>query len=256
MSIAVVANVYNEVHALPGMIENAKTFADDIFIYHTGPDGKYSTDGTIEILEQSGVRYRFGDITKGFGIIRTELNRHAKADWCLITDADERWFLDEPLLNCHGTEAYPKDKNPDLNTSEHGRTKPKEMLLEMMKRADTQGIEAIRLSRRHWMKEPRDWTHPCQNWQLIVDWQLRVLKNSPYLFYDPAERMHEKLLDSRTWSEPRWITGNQTNGPFHNHYHIHYKKLDGKQNKEDAAIYNMLEKGIVEKMWLETTMER
>jgi glycosyltransferase involved in cell wall biosynthesis len=255
-SIAIIANVYNEAHALPGMLENAKQFADDIFIYHTGPGGKPSTDGTMEILEQSGVRWKMGDISKGFGVIRTHLIRHAKADWCLITDADERWWLEEPLLTCHGTEAYPQHKNPALTTKIRGAVRPKEMLLRMMQDADKQGIETIRLSRRHWMKEPGDWTHPCQNWHTIPDWQLRVLKTSPYLFYDPNERMHEKLLDSRTWSEPRYLTGDQTNGPFHCHHHIWFKAKDGAQNKEDAEIYNQLESGIVEKMWLEETMKR
>lgn len=254
-SIAIVANVYNEAHALPGMIENARAFADDLFVMHTGPNGKFSTDGTIEILEKAGVRHSFDDIHKGFGVIRTSLIRHTKADWVLITDADERWNLEEPLLTCHGTEAYPQQKNPALTTTSSGTIRPKELLLDLIARAEAQGIETVRLSRRHWMKELGDWTHPCQNWHLIADWQLRTVKNSPFICYDPNEKIHEKILDTRTWSEPRYVTGDQTKGPFHNHFHIHFKKMDGKQNKEDAKIYEELDKGIVSKMWLDTTMQ-
>lgn len=255
MRISCVANVYNEAHALPGMLENAKEFFDDIFVLHTGPGGKYSTDGTIEILEKSGVRFAFDDISKGFGVIRTRLIREAAADWLIVTDADERWFLKEPLLTPHGTEKYPENKNPALTTTEHGSTHPKELLIDLMNLAQSRNCEAIRLSRRHWMKEPGDWSQPCQHWGTHADWQLRCLKNSPYLFYDPSVKMHERLLDSRTWSEPSWVTGDQYAGPFHNHYHIHFKGLDKDQNEEDKAIYEELETGVVSKMWLETTKD-
>lgn len=228
-------------------------FADDICVVHTGPDGKYSTDGTIEILEKSGVRLKFDNISKGFGVIRTRLIREAKCEWAMITDADERWFLEEPVLTCHGTEKYPEQKSPSLTTTQTGTANPKQLLKSLMKQADDRKVDAIRLSRRHWMKEPGDWTHPCQNWSQHADWQLRVLRNSPFLFYDPLVRMHERLLDSRTWSEPSWVTGDTVTGPFHNHFHIWAKSLDGEQNQEDAAIYESLEKGVVGKMWLETT---
>ncbi len=254
-SIAIVANVYNEAHALPGLIENARAFGDDLFVLHTGPGGKFSTDGTIEILEKAGVRHKFDDIHKGFGAIRTRLIREAACDWALITDADERWFLEEPILTCHGTEKYPEQKNPALTTTQNGTTRPKELLHALMKQADARNVDAIRLSRRHWMKEPGDWTHPCQNWSVHHDWQLRIIRNSPFLFYDPSVRMHERILDSRTWSEPSYVTGDTHTGPFQNHYHIHFKKLDGKQNKEDAQVYEDLDKGVVAKMWLETTMK-
>jgi hypothetical protein len=188
-------------------------------------------------------------------VIRTRLIREAACDWLLITDADERWFLEEPILSCHGTEKYPEQKNPALTTQQHGSARPKELLQSLIQQAEARNAEAIRLSRRHWMKEPGDWSHPCQNWSVHHDWQLRALKNSPFLFYDPNVRMHERLLDSRTWNEPAWVTGDTNIGPFHNHYHIWAKGLDGEQNQEDAQIYESLEKGVVGNMWLDTTKD-
>ena len=57
MSLGVVANVYNEAFALPGWLEMACSFFDDVRIYHSGPGGKCSDDGTVELLERWHIPY-------------------------------------------------------------------------------------------------------------------------------------------------------------------------------------------------------
>lgn len=48
-TIGLVANVYNEINALPGWLETHLPFFDDVRVLHAGPQGEYSYDGTIEL---------------------------------------------------------------------------------------------------------------------------------------------------------------------------------------------------------------
>src|ERR1700722_13140534 len=70
-SIALAGNVYNDAHALRGALETGARFFDNFFFVHSGPNGAYSTDGTIELLEKFGATVVFDDISKGYGVIRT-----------------------------------------------------------------------------------------------------------------------------------------------------------------------------------------
>lgn len=250
-SIGMACNFYREPHALPGLLECAQHFFDDMVFVSTPPAGAEPDHESIAIIEKFGARLRFDTIDKGFGAIRTRLIGETKTDWTIISDADERWFLEEPLLKCHGSEHYPEHKNPRLHTTTHGTVRPKELLMRLIDKAENEGCGAVRMSRRHWMGKPGDWSQPCQNWDHErQDWQLRAIKNSPFYFFNPEVKIHERLLDSRTWGEPKWISGDTEHGPFFQHFHVWYKGMDGEQNKEDAAIYEMLDKGVVGKMWL------
>ena len=66
-------NVYNDVIALRGLLEMSSEYFDELFVVHSGPNGAYSTDGTIELCEQFKVKLVFDDIDKGFGVIRSRL---------------------------------------------------------------------------------------------------------------------------------------------------------------------------------------
>ena len=72
-SIALCINVYQDAKALRGCLESGSMFFDNIFVIHAGPGGRYSTDGTIEVLEDFGIKPVFDDIERGFGKIRTRL---------------------------------------------------------------------------------------------------------------------------------------------------------------------------------------
>lgn len=252
MKLVACLNVYNDNAALPGALENAKTWADDIFVIHAGPNGKLSTDGTIETLEKSGVRFIFDDISKGFGAIRTLLIQLSKGDWCIIMDADERIWSNPPVLIPAGTQFYPDTMKPDISITAGAPYDQHAKLRSLIEQADKEECLAVCLSRRHWFDAPGTFKTSCQNWTIREDWQLRCVKNSVFSCYDPHVRIHERLLDSRTWSEPKYIRGNAITGPFFDHYSLHFKAKAAKKNAEDAATYESLEAGCVEKMWLGT----
>lgn len=50
VTIGLVANVYNEVNAITGWLETHTPFFDDVRVFHSGPGGAKSNDGTIEIF--------------------------------------------------------------------------------------------------------------------------------------------------------------------------------------------------------------
>src|SRR6185295_7087442 len=108
VSLGVVANVYNEINALPGWLESASQWADEIAVYHAGPGGADSTDGTIELLEKWRIPIHRGKIDDGFGVVRTAAIRASKCDYVCILDADERLFPFLPVLTCEG-ESTPPD---------------------------------------------------------------------------------------------------------------------------------------------------
>ena len=101
-SIGLVANVYQEANALPGWLETHLPFFDDVRVLHTGPQGAYSTDGTIELLEKWNIPVHFGAIDEGFGIIRTKAVRSSPCDWVMVLDADERFYPVHCKMICSG----------------------------------------------------------------------------------------------------------------------------------------------------------
>ena len=71
VTIGLVANVYNEANALPGWLECHLPYFDDVRIFHAGPGGARSDDGTMELLEKWHIPVAFGAIDDGFGAVRT-----------------------------------------------------------------------------------------------------------------------------------------------------------------------------------------
>jgi glycosyltransferase involved in cell wall biosynthesis len=87
--ISIVVVCKNEVNAIGRLLESVRSVTDDIVIYDNG-----STDGTVPLLQQSGVHLHQGSWL-GFGKTKREAVALAKHDWVLSLDADES--LDEQL---------------------------------------------------------------------------------------------------------------------------------------------------------------
>ncbi len=103
-SIACCINVYQDVIALRGCLENASSFFDNIFVIHSGPNGAFSTDGTIELLEKFGIKPVFASINDGFGVIRSRLIHECGCEWGFILDCDERYYPIQHKLSCSGSD--------------------------------------------------------------------------------------------------------------------------------------------------------
>lgn len=249
-SICVSINVFNDNLALPGCLENAASWADDIFVIHAGPGGKHSNDGTIETLEKWGVRTVFADILEGFGVIRTRLVHECGCDFCWISDADERFYANTAVLHCHGTDQFPHQMNPQNTVSVHDPCYAQgKMLRSVIEMAGDENYDAVRTCRRAWMDFSMK--RPAQSWHQVPDWQLRCLRNKPYIGYDPNVKIHESVKDFRTGGEPKQFKSDDTSrGLYHDHFSIFFKWLEPAQNTEDAEIYDQLEAGASERMWL------
>lgn len=240
-TIGLAMSVYNEHNALPGALEMASRLFDDVWIIHAGPGGKYSDDGTIEILEQYGVRVTFDRVDDGFGVLRTKLLRAATTTWTVIMDADERLFPWIPEFACSGTGSYPAQENPDLHRGLAGGVFNQGDLLREKLNKECKEADALRLSRRHWFDLGMH--RPCQDWTKTPDWQLRILRNKPNICYDPNIKMHERAVDLKTGRDPVYGTGDTRKGPFFDHMHLAFKKMEPEQRKQDIRIYDALATG-------------
>lgn len=246
-TIGVAINLYNEVNALPGFLESATQWADDIKVIHAGPNGRASTDGTMEILEKWGIKPIMSRIDDGFGVVRTQCIRESRTDWVVILDADERIYPLVPIISCEGNEAYPNTLNPNLKVI---RQEP-EMFnqLSLLKTLIDHDCMAVRATRRHWFDYT--WKRPCQNWCQIPDWQLRIVRNSERVGYLSEKKMHEQCMDSQTGDCPKFATERQGDprGIFIDHYHCFWKAQEPDQRREDIDIYNALDSNSTALMW-------
>lgn len=252
MSLTCAANFYAEKHALPAFLKMATGgFFDDVVMIHSPPSGAKPDDESIALVQAAGVRLVHTTIDAGFGVVRTRCIREAKTEWVIIMDCDETFPFVAPVMRCEGTERYPAQKNPKLTVIIDEPEFDYGDRLKHILAHEAHGVDAVCLNRRHWFDEPGKFTRPCENFTDIQDPQLRLIRSSsPFIFYDPKFKMHEKILDSRTWAEPRFLRCNQAHDPFFSHHHCFYKPKEAEQNAEDAKIYEMLEKGVVGNMWL------
>lgn len=242
-------NVYNDANALPGMLENASMFFDDLFCIHAGPDGKMSNDGTIEILEKWNVRTVFADIMEGFGKIRTRLIHECGCDWCWISDADERFLPNFKVLDCHGDEQFPHTLTPKNHVGVLDPNYCQGRLLRNIIDGAGDDYFSVRTIRRAWM----DFTyaHPAQNWFKVPDHQLRCVRNNGHIGYTSDVKMHERLVDLRTGQEPKYFSvEDPARNVYHEHFNIFFKGQEPKQNTEDAETYDRLDPGVSERMWI------
>lgn len=266
-TIGLVANVFNECNALPGWLETHLPFFDDVRVYHAGPDGIRSVDGTLDILKKWGVPVEFGTIDVGFGTVRTNAIRSSPCDWVMLLDADERFLPLNRIMTCGG-QATPQaevdailatydfrdlaNKTPDWDNVarlggalvvEHGVPYDAGVRLREII-GEFPNYDAIATPRRHW----HDLTlkRPTQNWQTHPDWQLRLVRNHPSIYYEAATRMHERLVGAN-----RVVWADVARGPFFDHFHFHFKRMEVAQRAHDIAIYDAIHEGRKPPTWKE-----
>lgn len=236
-SIAACINFYNDAHALRGALESAAPFFDNIFTVNSGPGGRYSTDGSIELVESFGATVVYDDIQRGFGHVRSRLIHDCGCTWAFILDADERFHPKMPVMHCEGVDAYPQVPEPNLSTFKRADVHDQGAILRSL--MERPGIKAIRTSRRHWF----DFTlnRPTQNWLRIPDYQLRIVRNLPEVGYQTDRVMHERLLDHSTGNDPV----SMDSGLYHDHYHCYFRKTFPGTKEHNEANYSRLERGEV-----------
>ena len=259
-SLGIVANVYNEVNALPGWLEMANSgLFDDIQIMHAGPQGAESNDGTIELLEKWRIPIHRTAIDQGFGIVRTAAVRASKCDFVMLLDADERFFRAVNELHCQGEPQPRHEVDAVLNEYDRGirfqdvpcnwenLSKLGENLTVSVGGVYDQGawlrsileehttIDAVCTIRRHW--HDFSMRKPTQNWERIPDWQVRIVKNTPSIHWDANTRMHENLIGAKNPFRP-----NLVHGPFFDHFHFGFKRMERDQRAHDVRIYDAIHK--------------
>lgn len=255
-TIGLTCNFYNEIHALPGWIETHIGFFDEIRAYHAGPQGAYSDDGSIELLKNWNIPITFGSIDEGFGVVRTKAIREMKTDYVMLLDCDERFYPVHRVLTClgQGTPQHEVDwilqsydfRDCNLPNWENVAKLGENLRVEVgqehdqgayLRRVVNEGFfDAIITVRRHW----HDMTmrRPTQSWVEHPDWQLRCVRNDPSIGFDPATRMHERLAGVRS---P--YRADTTHGPFFDHFHFTFKRMEQDQRRHDIAIYDAIHAG-------------
>lgn len=264
-TIGLVANIYNEVNALPGWLETHTPFFDHVAVYHAGPQGSKSSDGTIELLEKWHIPITYGAIDAGFGVVRNNTFRCSPCDYVMLLDADERFYPIHRIMNCTGESTPHSEVDVILQSydfSDLKTTLPNwENLASLGAKLrvdihDTynQGArlreliqgnyDAIVTIRRHW----HDFTFrkPTQNWHTDPDWQMRTVRNNPSICFDPSVRMHERLQGAHNV-----FHAEQTRGPFFDHFHFTFKRMEQEQRAHDVAVYNAINDGKKPPTWEE-----
>lgn len=244
-SIGVAATFRDEHNALPGFLEMATRFFDDILLVDCSADMTPSSDGSLDIIRKWGLPDPpLWDLSPGFGAVRSQLLQTSKTDWTVIMDIDERMHLTLPVLECVGTESFPAFERPNLTVRPTGGVfNQRDYLAQRIREADSRGFKALRFCRRHWFDT--SFNRPTQNWMQHRDWQLRCMKSRSSVGYKSDVKMHEQAWDSARNCGPLYIEDHATFGPFLDHYHCHYKAMEPDQRQADIATYDALHRSDV-----------
>ena len=257
-SIGLVANVYQEVNALPGWLETHLPFFDDVRVLHAGPQGQYSNDGTIELLEKWNVPVAFCAIDEGFGAVRTWAVRLSPCEYVMVLDADERFYYTHRVMTCSGESTPHSEVDAILQTYDFRDLKTMIPNWENVARLGaklrvewgatfSQGAilrevlaaarpDAVATIRRHW--HDFSFRRPTQNWHTDPDWQLRLVRNHESIYFSADTRMHERLMGASSI-----FRADQERGPFYDHFHFSMKKIEQRQRAHDIMIYDALHAG-------------
>lgn len=263
-TIGLVANVYNEVNALPGWIKTHRLFFDDIRVLHAGPNGEYSNDGTIELLEKYQIPHEFCAIDEGFGAVRTRAIRMSPCDYVMILDADERFYPEHKIMKCTGnptshtevdeilrTYDFRNGQRPDWNVIgqlgkdlkvEFGEVFDQGVYLKNL--IKDKMFDAIISIRRHW--HDFTFTRPTQDWISNPDWQMRIIRNKESISFDTSTRMHERLVGAEITYRADMIYG-----PFFDHFHFPFKQMEQDQRSHDVDCYDRIHEGVKPRTWEE-----
>ncbi len=253
LTIGLVANIYNEANALPGWLETHTPFFNDIRVYHAGPGGSWSNDGTMEILAKWNIPYERGSIDDGFGAVRTRTLRMSPCDYVMLLDCDERFYHIHRYLTVSGPTPENRDQvlqsydfsGVNLPNWENLKQLGAHLVVEFgntynqgeyLRNLISHQPDAICTVRRHW----HDLTlkHPTQNWNTDPDWQMRLVRNSSDIYFDPNIRVHERLCGA-----DKVVRATMDCGPFFEHFHFHFKSQEVEQRRHDVAIYNAVHEG-------------
>lgn len=259
-TIGLVGNMYNESNALSGWLETHLPFFDDVRVLHAGPQGEYSNDGTIEILEKWKIPVEFCAIDDGFGVVRTRAIRMSPCEYVMILDADERFYPLHRVMKCSGESTPHSEVDAILQTYDFRDLKAmipnweniarlganlrvdhdapynqggwlRQMLTDRSYRPD-----ALATIRRHW--HDLTFSRPTQNWHTDPDWQLRLVRNDPSIYFDPGQKMHERLC-----GQQNVLHADQNLGPFYDHFHFTFKHMEQEQRAHDVACYDAIHAG-------------
>lgn len=236
-SIALAINCHNDAPALRGLLETGSSFFDNIFVLDASPDGKFSTDGTCELLESFGIKPILEDINKGFGRIRTRLLHDCGCEWCSIMDCDERFLPTVQAMTCAGTDRYPAQQHPNLIV-----TKLPDIINQgahVKNQINNPELMALRFTRRHW--QDFTMTKPAENWMTYWDHQLRCVRNSPSIHY--TLNMHEALIDDRTGKTPKFLEQDPIGGPHLEHMHVFFRRAYPGHKEFNEQNYARLSRG-------------
>lgn len=253
-TIGLVANVFNEVNALPGWLETHLPFFDDVRVMHAGPQGAYSTDGTLELLEKWRIPVEFCCIDDGFGVVRTKTMRMSPCEYVMLLDADERFFPIHRAMHCEGQGTPQAEvdwilQSYDFNGVNLPNWENVAKLGNALRVKDT-GIhhqgdylrdilttcpDAVCTMRRHW--HDFSFKRPTQSWYEHPDWQMRLIRNDPSIYFNPDTRMHEQLVGGTN------VFRADARGPFFDHFHFTFKRMEQEQRRHDIAIYDAIHAG-------------
>lgn len=256
VTIGLVANIYNEINALPGWLETHLPFFDDVRVLHAGPGGKYSNDGTMELLEKWRVPFLCTSIDEGFGVVRSKALAMSPCDYVMLLDADERFFPVHRYMSCIG-EGTPQQEvdwilqsydfsGVNLPNWENLAKLGDKLRVEITGTYD-QGLflrskleqhhpDVVATVRRHW--HDFSFHRPTQNWHTLPDWQMRTVRRSSDIYFAPSTKMHERLEGMNN------VIGSNGGGLlFFDHFHFTFKRMEPEQRRHDIAIYNALHEG-------------
>lgn len=256
VTIGIVCNLYNEVHALPGWLEAATAFADDVQVYHSGPGGRYSDDGTLEILKAWNIPVTFGAIDEGFGAVRTKTIRLTKCDWAILLDADERFYYCNRFLTCIGENTPPDVENEVLQAYDFRGDDAVQSNFENLHLLganltvnlnevydqgtwlrgilENDGLDVCATCRRHW--HDFSMKRPTQNWHTRPDWQYRIVRPASGVSWGGA--MHEGISGGSKHGG-----ANTNHGPFFDHFHFSFKRMAPWDRKYKVAVYDSIHEG-------------
>lgn len=256
MTIGLVANVFQEINALPGWLETHLPYFDDVRVTHAGPQFAKSTDGTIELLEKWGIPVDFDSIDDGFGAVRTRTIQRSPCDYVMLLDADERFYPIHRVLKCVG-QGTPQSEvdwilqsydfsGVNLPNWENLAKLGANLKVEFVRTYD-QGAylrdilekyrpDAVATIRRHW--HDLSMRRPTQDWREMPDWQMRLVRNGPDIFFSQDTRMHEQLMGANDV-----YRADVHHGPFMDHFHFTFKKMEPEQRRHDLLIYNAIHAG-------------